>query len=166
MLDQVRETLRDHDPRTAAEGLEREIRALGGKVEALARSTVSPEVFERLRGQTEEVRNILAEAALRPMPVERLERQIGELADRVERLATSPTPHADTARVIEALSDARSQIERSTPAAALNSIERRLEQLAARMDDALKRPPTIDARPLEDLARRIESVRFSVERQA
>jgi localization factor PodJL len=166
MLDQVRETLRDHDPRTAAEGLEREIRALGGKVEALARATVSPEVFERLRGQTEEVRSILAEAALRPMPVERLERQIGELADRVERLATSPTPHADTARVIEALSDARSQIERSTPAAALNSIERRLEQLAARMDDALKRPPTIDARPLEDLARRIESVRFSVERQA
>jgi localization factor PodJL len=166
MLDQVRETLRDHDPRTAAEGLEREIRALGGKVEALARATVSPEVFERLRGQTEEVRNMLADAALRPVPVERLERQIGELADRIERLATSPTPHADTARVIEALSDARSQIERSTPAAALNSIERRLEQLAARMDDALERPPTIDARPLEDLARRIESVRFSVERQA
>jgi localization factor PodJL len=166
MLDQVRETLRDHDPRTAAEGLEREIRALGGKVEALARATVSPEVFERLRGQTEEVRKMLAEAALRPVPVERLERQIGELADRVERLATSPTPHADTARVIEALSEARSQIERSTPAAALNSIERRLEQLAARMDDALERPRTIDSRPLEDLARRIESVRATVERQA
>jgi localization factor PodJL len=166
MLDQVRETLRDHDPRNAAEGLEREIRALGGKVDALARATVSPEVFERLRGQTEEVRKMLAEAALRPVPVERLERQIGELADRVERLVTSPTPHADMARVIEALSEARSQIERSTPAAALNSIERRLEQLAARMDDALERPPTIDARPLEDLARRIESVRFSVERQA
>src|SRR5271156_4181087 len=166
MLDQVRETLRDHDPRTAAEGLEREIRALGGKVEALARATVSPEVFERLRGQTEEVRSILAEAALRPMPVERLERQIGELADRVERLATSPTPHADTARVVEALSEARSQIERSTPAAALNSIERRVEQLAARMDEALRRTPTIDPRPLEDLARRIDGVRFSVERQA
>ena len=166
MLDQVRETLRDHDPRIAAEGLEREIRALGGKVEALARVTVTPEVFERLRSQTEEVRNLLAEAALRPVPVERLERQIGELADRVERLATSPTPHADTARVVEALSEARSQIERSTPAAALNSIERRMEQLAARMDDALRRTPTIDPRPLEDLVRRIEGVRFSVERQA
>ena len=152
MLDQVRETLRDHDPRIAAEALEREIRALGDKVEALARVTVSPEVFERLRSQTEEVRNLLAEAALRPVPVERLERQIGELADRVERLATSPTPHADTARVVEALSEARSQIERSTPAAALNSIERRMEQLAARMDEALRRTPTIDPRPLEDLA--------------
>src|SRR5271163_4303555 len=166
MLDQVRETLRDHDPRIAAEALEREIRALGDKVEALARVTVSSEVFERLRSQTEEVRNLLAEAALRPVPVERLERQIGELADRVERLATSPTPHADTARVVDALSEARSQIERSTPAAALNSIERRVEQLAARMDEALRRTPTIDPRPLEDLARRIDGVRFSVERQA
>jgi localization factor PodJL len=166
MLDQVRETLRDHDPRIAAAALEREIRALGDKVEALARMTVSPEVFERLRSQTEEVRSLLAEAALRPVPVERLERQIGELADRVERLATSPTPHADTARVVEALSEARSQIERSTPAAALNSIERRVEQLAARMDEALRRTPTIDPGPLEDLARRIDGVRFSVERQA
>jgi localization factor PodJL len=166
MLDQVRETLRDHDPRIAAEALEREIRALGGKVEALARVTVGPEAFEQLRSQTEEVRNLLAEAALRPVPVERLERQIGELADRVERLATSPTPQADTARVVEALSEARSQIERSTPAAALNSIERRMEQLAAHMDEALRRTPTIDPRPLEDLARRIDGVRFSVERQA
>ncbi|MFZ0210522.1 MAG: hypothetical protein WAL59_31205, partial [Roseiarcus sp.] len=166
MLDQVRETLRDHDPRIAAEALEREIHALGDKVDALARVTVSPEVFERLRSQTEEVRNLLAEAALRPVPVERLEKQIGELADRVERLATSPTPHADTARVVEALSEARSQIERSTPAAALNSIERRMEQLAARMDEALRRTPTIDPRPFEDLVRRIDGVRFSVERQA
>ena len=41
-----------------------------------------------------------------------------------------------------------------------------MEQLAARMDEALRRTPTIDPRPLEDLARRIEGVRSSVERQA
>ena len=34
------------------------------------------------------------------------------------------------------------------------------------MDEALRRTPTIDPRPLEDLVRRIDGVRFSVERQA
>ena len=167
-IGEVRDALRAHDPRAAAQGLEREIRGVEAKLEAIAQGAVNPETFERIRAQTEEVRNLLAAAATRPVPVERLEKQIGDLADRVERLASSPAPQAESARVVALLSDARAQIERSTPPAALSAIERRLEQLAQRMDQALQRPqptPSVDSRVLEDLARRIDGVRASIERQ-
>jgi localization factor PodJL len=102
------------------------------------------------------------------VPVDRLEKQMGELADRVDRLAGSPAPQAESARVGALLAEARAQIERSTPTAALAAIERRLEDLAKRMDQALQRPPApapIDPRAFDDLARRIDGVRASVERQ-
>jgi localization factor PodJL len=168
LIVEAREALRAHDPHAAVAGLERELRTLGAKVDAIAQGVVDPAAFQRIRAQTEEVRNLLAAAASRPVPVERLERQIGELADRVDRLAASPAPQAESARLGALIADARAQIERSIPAAALTAIERRLEELAQRMDAALRRPPQpapIDPRVFEDLARRIDSLHGAVERQ-
>jgi localization factor PodJL len=168
LIVEAREALRAHDPHAAVAGLERELRTLGAKVDAIAQGVVDPAAFQRIRAQTEEVRNLLAAAAARPVPVERLERQIGELADRVDRLAASPAPQAESARLGALIADARAQIERSIPAAALTAIERRLEDLAQRMDAALRRPPQpspIDPRVFEDLTRRIDSLRSAVERQ-
>jgi localization factor PodJL len=168
LIVEARESLRAHDPHAAVAGLERELRTLGAKVDAIAQGVVDPAAFQRIRAQTEEVRNLLAAAASRPVPVERLERQIGELADRVDRLAASPAPQAESARLGALIADARAQIERSIPAAALTAIERRLEDLAQRMDAALRRPPqpaAIAPRALEDLTRRIDSLHGAVERQ-
>jgi len=168
LIVEAREALRAHDPHAAVAGLERELRTLGAKVDAIAQGVVDPAAFQRIRAQTEEVRNLLAAAASRPVPVERLERQIGELADRVDRLAASPAPQAESARLGALIADARAQIERSIPAAALTAIERRLEDLAQRMDAALRRPPQpapIDPRVFEDLTRRIDSLHGAVERQ-
>ncbi len=168
LIVEAREALRAHDPHAAVAGLERELRTLGAKVDAIAQGVVDPAVFQRIRAQTEEVRNLLAAAAARPVPVERLERQIGELADRVDRLAASPAPQAESARLGALIADARAQIERSIPAAALTAIERRLEDLAQRMDAALQRPPQpspIDPRAFEDLTRRIDNLHGAVERQ-
>ncbi|HTZ68413.1 MAG TPA: hypothetical protein VMB83_13325 [Roseiarcus sp.] len=163
---EFRAAVKAHDPQTAAAGLEREIRALGGKIDGLAATAINPETFERIRQQTEEVRNLLASAALRTAPLERLERQIGELADRVERLGLSPAPHFESAEMAALLAEACRQIERSTPPAALASIERRLEQIATRLDQEIDRPSpsmAIDPGPFDDLARRIDSVRQSLE---
>ncbi|MGO4869033.1 MAG: hypothetical protein ACLPGW_00230 [Roseiarcus sp.] len=168
LVAQVMGALRAHDPQAAVQGLEREIRAIDAKVDALSKGVINPAAFERIRTQTEEVRNLLAAAAARPVPVERLEKQISDLADRVERLSSSPAPQAETARVVALLSEACAQIERATPPATLSAIERRLEQLAQRMDQALQRPQggsSVDPRAIEDLARRIDAVRASVERQ-
>ena len=151
MAAEFRAALRAHDPQAAAAGLEREIRAIGDKIDSLSATAIQPETFERIRRQTEEVRNLLASAALRTAPLERLERQIGELADRVEQLGASPAPHSESAEMAALLAEACRQIERSTPPAALVSIEQRLEQIAARLDQEIARPSApaaIDPRPV------------------
>jgi localization factor PodJL len=166
MAAEFRDALRAHDPQAAVAGLEREIRAIGGKVDNLAATAIKPETFERIRRQTEEVSNLLASAALRTPPLERLERQIGELADRVEQLGASPHPHFESAEMAALLAEACRQIERSTPPAALVSIERRLEEIATRLDQEIARPnmsAAIDPGQFDDLARRIDGVRQSLE---
>ena len=166
MAAEFRDALRAHDPQAAVAGLEREIRAIGDKVDSLAATAIKPETFERIRRQTEEVRNLLASAALRTPPLERLERQIGELADRVEQLGASPAPHFESAEMAALLAEACRQIERSTPPAALISIERRLEEITTRLDQEIARPnvsAAIDPAQFDDLARRIDGVRQSLE---
>ena len=165
MAAELRATLKAHDPKTAAAALDREIRSLGDKIDGLALNAIKPESFERIRLQTEEVRNLLAAAAMRTAPLERMERQIGELADRVERLGASPMPHADSAQMAASLADVRREIERSTPLSTLHSIEQRLEQIATRLDQEIARPAqaTLGAAPFDDLARRIDDVGRALE---
>ena len=166
MAAELRAALKAYDPQAAAAGLEREIRTIGGKIDSLVATAIDPETFERIRQQTEEVRNLLASAALRTAPLERLERQIGELADRVERLGLSPAPHFESAEMAALLAEACRQIERSTPPAALASIERRLEQIASRLDQEIAHPnapAAIDSGAFDELARRIDSIRQSLE---
>jgi localization factor PodJL len=162
----LRDALRAHDPREAVEALQREIRAIGAKVEGIAGASVDPKAFERIRQQIEETRTLLSALAQRPMPLDRLERQMGELADRVDRLSTSLAPYHESAELAASLADARAQVERSTPPAALTSIEWRLEQIASKVDQALERPspaPAINPGMLEDLSRRIDGVRETIE---
>ena len=166
MAAELRAALKAHDPQPVAALLEREIRAIGAKIDGLAAIAVKPETLERITRQTEEVRNLLASAALRTAPLERMERQIGELADRVDRLGANPAPHLESAEMAALLADALFAIERSSPPAALQSIERRLDEIAARLDQEIARPAApaaIDSRPFDELARRIEGVRESLE---
>ena len=164
----LRESLRAHDPREAVEALQREIGAIGAKVDGISGARIDPGTFERIRQQTEETRSLLGALAQRPVPLDRLEKQIGELADRVDRLSTSPAPQHESAQLAASLAEARAQVERSTPPAALTSIEWRLEQIAAKIDQALERPsavsaPTFNPGAFEDLSRRIDGVRESIE---
>jgi len=166
MAAEFRAAVKAHDPQAAAAGLDREIRAIDGKIDRLVAAAIDPETFERIRRQTEEARDLLASAALRTPPLERLERQIAELADRVERLGTSPVPHFESAEMAALLAEACRKIERSTPPAALASIERRLEEIATRLDQEIARPTasvSLKPEPFADLARRIDSVRQSLE---
>jgi localization factor PodJL len=161
MAAELRATLKAHDPQMAAAALEGEIRSIGCKIDSLVQSAINPETFERIRLQTEEVRNLLAAAAVRTSPIERLERQIGELADRVERLGASPAPHLESAQMTASLADFRKEIERSTPLPTLVSIERRLEQIATRLDEEIARP--VQTAFFDDLARRIDGVRETLQ---
>jgi localization factor PodJL len=164
MADELRTSLKSWDPQAAVAHLEREISSLAGKVEALAEAAVNPERFDRIQRHTEEVRNLLAVAASRSAPLEHLERQIGKLADRIEGLSASQAPQAETAQMAASLAELRREIERSTPISTLTQIERRLDHIAARLDEELPLPAHKATEPctLEDLARRIEDVHQSL----
>ncbi len=165
MAAELRASLKLRDPQAVVAGLEREISALAGKVDALAEAAISPESFDRIQRQTEEVRNLLAAAATRSAPLERLERQISELADRVEQLGSSPAPQVESEQMAASLADLRGEIERSTPLSALMLIERRLEHIAVRLDQEIAQPAQDEGgrHTLEDLARRIDGVRQSLD---
>ena len=165
MASELRASLKLYDPHTVVAGLEREISALAGRIEILVEAAINPETFKRIQQQTEEVRNLLAAAATRSVPLERLERQIADLADRVERLGASPTPQVESAQMAASLADLRREIERATPPSTLSVIERRLEQIAARLDDEVFRPAqkADESYTLGDLARRIDEVHQTLE---
>jgi localization factor PodJL len=165
MAAELRTCLKSRDPQPVVAGLEREVTALAGKIDALAGAAISSESFDRIQRQTEEVRNLLAAAVTRSAPLERLERQISELADRIEHLGASPAPQVESEQMAASLADLRGEIERSSPLSALMLIERRLEQIAARLDQEIVQPVQngVDSHNLEDLARRIDGVRQSLD---
>ncbi len=125
-------TLTDPDPKPAAEGLEREVRAIGGKINRLAEAAINPGTLEYMRKQTEEIVRVLAAAVSRRPPLERIERQISDLADRVERIGARPPPD--------------------------NSIRQRREPIDERLDQEvdLASNATVGTQQFEDLARRID----------
>ena len=158
-LREALDALRRQNLQPAAGGVERDLSALNLKIDALARSSVDPELLEQIRRQSEDTRRQVAAAALQSTPLTRIEREVERLADRVERLATRPVPQADIDALARALDETRHKIERAAPPSALASIAQRLAALTTRIDDALRAAAAPNPRPLEDLTRRVEAAR-------
>ena len=125
--------------------MQRELRRLADKVETL---TAPPQEKDS--------------AAIGQAVAERLERRIADLAERMETLG-APAP-AEFEQAIKSLNDARGEIERGASAAVLQTVERRLDELGARVEAAARRP-AVDPRPFEDLSQRVETIRATIERQ-
>jgi len=162
-LDEISKAVREHDLGGAIGNLQRDLTTLADRVETLSDAAVGSTALEAIRHQADEIQAALAALSRNAAPVERLERQIVDLGARVERFAGAATP-ADVAAAMKTLSDAQSQIERAAPVAALAAIERRIDELGGRVEAAARRP-TLDPRPLEELARRVETIRAAIERQ-
>ena len=166
MLHEVRDALRRQNPQPAAVGVARDLGALNQKIDALAWTSVEPELLDQIRRQTEDIRRQLTAAASHSAPLTRIERKIEQLADRVERLATHPVPQTEIDTLARALNETRKQIEQATPPSALASIAQRLAALTSRIDDALRRATAAPAaRPLEELTRRVDAVRASLDQR-
>ncbi len=162
-LDEIAKAVREHDLGGAIGNLQRDLSTLADRVETLSDAAVGSTALDAIRRQADEIQASLAALSRNAAPVERLERQIVDLGARVERFSGAATP-ADVAAAMKTLSDAQSQIERAAPVAALAAIERRIDELGGRVEAAARRP-TLDPRPLEELARRVETVRTAIERQ-
>jgi len=145
--------------------MQRELRRLADKVEDLAGSAVGPSALDALRLQTREIETAISAASDKAATVEQMERQVAQLAAQIEKLVgASPAP-AEMTQALRALAEARAEIDRNAPAIAFQGLERRMEELGARVEAAARRP-AVDLRPLEDIARRVETMRVTLERQA
>ncbi len=145
--------------------MQRELRRLADKVEGLSGAAVGPGALDALRLQTREIETAISTASDKAATVDRMERQVAELAAQIEKLVgASPAP-AEMTQALRALAEARAEIDRNAPVAAFQALERRMEELGARVEAAARRP-VVDPRPLEDVARRVEAIRVALERQA
>jgi localization factor PodJL len=141
-----------------------DLRLLAAKVDQLSGAAVGPSALEAFRAQTQEVERALVGAAEKVAGAERMQGQVAKLLERVERLAAAQPASAEMAQALKALADAHAKAERDNPAKALKSVEKQLDDLGARVEAAARRPSQ-DARAIEDLGRRIETLRAVVERQ-
>ena len=99
-----------------------------------------------------------------PRPLEELARRIEGVRVTVERQADF-RPHAE--KLEAALSDINSKLDRvPTPSNSL-ALNSTLQELTARLDEAFRRPAAaakLDPAPFQELARRIDDVRSTIER--
>lgn len=176
LVSELQATLKDFDPRSNVVDLEREIKLIGHKVETMTLTGFDPEAFKRIHSQSQEIRDLLTAAASRPLPVEKIERQIAALGARVETLALAhaQTPQPDVTSAIGEIRTMfdRAMVERAAPSPHIAALEKRLETLAHKIDQAVARPapqpapaPPADTSGIERMiarfAERMETARQS-----
>jgi localization factor PodJL len=151
----VREMLRSADARTLFDHLDREVKAIAGKI-----GHFFAEFEPKTSGQLREVREGLTTLAAKPMPFDKIEHQLVALAERVERLAIEGASKASVRQVMTALVEVNRQLTTQAPSATLKLIEQRLTTLANRIDQIASATP--HHKIIEILSRRIDAAQQSL----
>ena len=136
----LRSSLQTLNPAATVDALDREIKVIGRKVETMTLSGFDPEAFARIHAQTQEIRDLLATAAHKPLPLDKIERQIADLATRVDQLAGQGAPPADD-HLTRAVGEIRSLLYSSLGRHNLLGLEKRIEALAAKIDQSITAAP-------------------------
>ena len=128
--------VRSTDPRAAIQSLDRGIRTVAEKLEAFDGASVTdPEIARGIAEQTREMRDALARIHANQVPAERIERGLADLAARVDAIATSDADPLGHGEMAQRIGEIRAML--ADPAAqdrVLHTIERRLEEIAVRVD--------------------------------
>ncbi len=148
MVGSLRDSLASLDPREALGDMEREVRTIGAKLQDL--DGVDAPALARIQAQTQEIRDLVAAAAADPLAVERLEAQVAALARRLEQ---QPAPGVLDGRALRAATDEiRTLVENAPSVALFDKVERRLEALTGKIDQAVE--AASGARKLAELSKR------------
>ena len=145
------------DPRASLEALHRDIQSIHGKVEGMTGRGLDRASFERVQAQSQEIRDLLAAAIVRPLPVANIERQIVALAERIEQISAqdrqAPGQKPDLSGIA---GEIQNIVDRALPRSALQMLERRLEALDSKIDEAISHSP--GTHHLAELALRMDDV--------
>jgi len=154
----LRNMLRSADTRSVMEGLDRDVKAIAGKIEDLV-TEFQPTASAQLR-DLRDLRDGLTSLAARPMPFDKIEQKLVALAERLERLAADGASRTAIGQIMTALDTVNRQINTSSPAAVLKNIEQQIAGLAARIDQVAAAVPSQKA--IEDLSKRLDAAHQSL----
>ena len=123
--------------------------------------------FEEIARRVEGLKSVVERQASIPAAAARLEVTLAEIGKKLERISTSPSidsrPIDELAQRFETLKTA---VERQgAPPAGNAKLETALAEISQKLERAVT-APKFDARPIEDLSHRFESLKAAVERQS
>ncbi|MEJ0094408.1 MAG: hypothetical protein WDN46_13500 [Methylocella sp.] len=147
--------------------LEREIRAIGGKLETLRSPLVDGAAFAQMQKQTEEIRDLLTDIAARPLSTGKLEAQLDDLTRKAEEAIANTAQPRDYDALSQNIEAAHRRLTAKFEAGlAATSAEtggiKDLVQTLAEKIDAVRDPkasdPAIEALQLEmtKIAKRLD----------
>ncbi len=129
LADDLRQTLGNIDPHLSMDGLEREIKAVGDRLEVIGRSPPDPAALAHIQEQTQEIHRLLTAAAARPLPIEQIEKQVAALAAQIAR-QNVPMPIA-SGESFDFSAQQQTQVD------SLGKIEDRLDDLVRKVEKAV-----------------------------
>ena len=120
--------------------------------------------LRRLSAKTDEIRDLVASVITRPAQTSKIERQLDLLGARIDELASSSSTVHEATELSRGINDIRSLLNHGATPGQLDALDRKLDQLARKVDTALSEATS--APQFDDLARRIDNVHRRVETNA
>ena len=134
MTRDLHSAIKDADPRASIDGIEREIRTIAGKLEAVAgRPHVDPQVLTSIVEQTRDVRDLLVRAAAAPLNNERIERQLEALANHASEIGAEGRSGA----MNDLVGDIRAMVANPYGGPAIKALEQKFESLNERIGSVM-----------------------------
>lgn len=148
---ELRAVIKDLDLSPVVRNLHADVATIGRRLDAMqGPDAIDVGVVRDLAAQTREMRELLTTLAARPLPVEKLETRVLDLTQRVDSLALAGGASArDMGEVVKAI---RSIVTTET-GKGFEAFNRRLEELAGKLDEAVARS---GAKRFDELGERID----------
>ena len=141
--------------------IERHLQSLSSKVDTLHENVAHRSALEALQARTKGIQDQIDDIAARPDNAAKIERQLDILGSRIDALATSTPTLSDANELAQGLTEIRAILSKAANQSLLESLDRKIEQLARKLETALT---AADHGPqFDDLARRIDNVHRRVE---
>jgi localization factor PodJL len=136
---ELRAVIRDLDPSPIVRNLHADVQTIGRRLDAMQQpNAADAAAIRQLSAQTREIKEQLSALAARPLPVEKIETRLFDLTQRVDALAHAGVGAAKAAAALDMGELVRSirAIVSAETTAGFDTFNRRLEQLATKLDEA------------------------------
>ncbi len=156
LAEDLRQSLGGMSPRGSISELEREIKTIGEKLETIGKASPDPNVFPsalvRLQEQTQDIHDLLKNAAVNPQTIGQIERKIAALAEQIDRQQHTLHPALGPSE-----EDFIAPRLHQAHAESFTKIEDRLDDLAQKLEKAMSAPvassPQVDSESLEHVVK-------------